>query len=31
MVKRISHFIITLKVTKNVDTKSKIFHLRRGV
>ena len=31
MVKRISHFIIILKVTKNVDTKSKIFHLRRGV
>lgn len=27
MVKRISHFIIILKVTKNVDTKSKIFHL----
>ena len=23
MVKRISHFIIILKVTKNVDTKSK--------
>lgn len=27
MVKCISHFIIILKVTKNVDTKSKIFHL----